>query len=468
MTVAQQPARPDRPQEPAQQPGDGSAGRSSASGGGGAAGERPYDAALMGLALAEAERGRGRTSPNPLVGAVVVDEGDGTREPVVLARGFHARAGADHAEVAALRALAAIDASASTGPLVDTIKGCAPGKSLYVTLEPCNHIGRTGKCTDAILAAGIRRVVVGMRDPNPRVAGGGIERLREAGVEVTVGVEEPQCRRQNRGYLCWLASGRPHVILKAAISLDGRLAPAGPQGPPGPGGEAAPRWLTGAEARLRAHVLRDEVDAILVGAGTVLADDPRLSVRLPAGHPRRAMATERQPLRVILDGALRLPETARLCGPGTLLFTSEVAATERAGHAQALRARGVEVVALPPFRPRSIEILHRPLRPTDISPYEVLARLGERGVLTLLCEGGAELHAVLLELGLYGEAALFVAPILLGDSGVPLLAGYPVTSVGAAPWLDEVSIETLGRDLLMRGALRLGGYAPTRPAPGGG
>lgn len=463
MTVPQQPARPDRQKESAQQPGDGSAGRSSASGG--AAGERPYDAALMSLAVAEAERGRGRTSPNPLVGAVVVDEGDGTREPVVLARGFHARAGADHAEVAALKALVGADASPHS------IKGCAPGKSLYVTLEPCNHIGRTGKCTDAILAAGIRRVVVGMRDPNPRVAGGGIERLREAGLEVIVGVEEPQCRRQNRGYLCWLASGRPHAILKAAISLDGRLAPSGTSGAPGSlglGGEAAPRWLTGAEARQRAHVLRDEVDAILVGAGTVLADDPRLSVRLPAGHPRRAMATERQPLRVILDGALRLPETARLSGPGTLLFTSEVALTERAGHAQALRARGVEVVALPPFRPRSNEILHRPLRPTDINPYEVLARLGERGILTLLCEGGAELHAVLLELGLYGEAALFVAPILLGDSGVPLLSGYPVASVSAAPWLDEVSVETLGRDLLVRGALRLGGYAPTTPALGGG
>lgn len=465
MTVAQQPARPDWQKESAQQPGDGSAGRSygsGASGGGGAAGERPYDAALMGLALAEAERGRGRTSPNPLVGAVVVDEGDGTREPVVLARGFHARAGADHAEVAALRALVGADADPKN------IAGCASGKSLYVTLEPCNHIGRTGKCTDAILAAGIRRVVVGMRDPNPRVAGGGIERLREAGVEVIVGVEEHQCRRQNRGYLCWLASGRPHAILKAAISLDGRLAPIGSSGPSGSAGVAAPRWLTGAEARLRAHVLRDEVDAILVGARTVLLDDPHLSVRLPAGHPRRAAATERQPLRVILDGALRLPETARLSGPGTLLFTSEVAATERAGHAQALRARGVEVVALPPFRPRSDEILHRPLRPTDINPYEVLARLGERGILNLLCEGGAELHAVLLELGLYGEAALFVAPILLGDSGVPLLAGYPVASVGAAPWLDEVSVETLGRDLLVRGALRLGGYAPTTPAQGGG
>lgn len=459
MTVAQQPAHPDRPQDAAQQPGDGSPGRSGASGR--AAGERPYDAALMSLALAEAERGRGRTSPNPLVGAVVVDEGDGTREPEVLARGFHARAGSDHAEVAALRALA------GSGFDKGTLKGCAPGKSLYVTLEPCNHVGRTGKCTDAILAAGIRRVIVGMRDPNPRVAGGGIERLREAGLEVIVGVEELQCRRQNRGYLCWLASGRPHAILKAAISLDGRLAPPAASGGPGAGGEAAPRWLTGAEARLRAHALRDEVDAILVGAGTVLADDPRLSVRLPAGHPRRAAASDRQPLRVILDGALRLPETARLSGPGTLLFTSEVAAAERAGHAQALRARGVEVVALPPFRPRSNEILHRPLRPTDINPYEVLARLGERGVLTLLCEGGAELHAVLLELGLYGEAALFVAPILLGDSGVPLLGGYPVASVGAAPWLDEVSVETLGRDLLVRGTLRLGGYAPTTPAQGG-
>ncbi|MFO0575101.1 MAG: bifunctional diaminohydroxyphosphoribosylaminopyrimidine deaminase/5-amino-6-(5-phosphoribosylamino)uracil reductase RibD [Polyangia bacterium] len=412
------------------------------------AGERPHDAALMALALAEAERGRGRTSPNPLVGALVVDEGDGDAgEPRVLSRGFHARAGTDHAEVAALRPLGLV----------------APGKTLYVTLEPCNHIGRTGKCTDAVLAAGIRRVVIGMHDPNPRVTGGGIERLRAAGLEVVVGVGEAQCRHLNRGYLRWLHSGMPHAILKAALSLDGRLAPAGAHAASPP----SPQWLTGAEARAAAHVLRDEVDAILIGAGTVLADDPQLTVRLPPAALAAASSSgraSRQPLRVVLDGALRTPATAKLCGPGTVLFTSEPAAAAQPGTVQALADRGVEVIPLPPFRPRSNEILHRPLRPTDISPFDVLARLGERGVLLLLCEGGAELHAVLLELGLYAEAALFLAPVLLGDRGVPLLSGYPVPSVGAAPWLDGVTVQALGRDVLVRGLLRLGGYSPSAPA----
>ena len=422
------------------------------------AGERPHDAALMVLALAEAERGRGRTSPNPLVGALIVDEGDegdeGTGnggEPRVLSRGFHARAGTDHAEVAALRPLGLQ----------------APGKTLYVTLEPCNHIGRTGKCTDAVLAAGIRRVVIGMHDPNPRVTGGGIERLRAAGLEVVVGVGEAQCRHLNRGYLRWLHSGMPHAILKAALSLDGRLAPAGAEAASPQARPAAPQWLTGAEAREAAHVLRDEVDAILVGAGTVLADDPQLTVRLsPAALAAAASSgrASRQPLRVVLDGALRTPEAAKLVGPGTVLFTSEPAATAQRDKMQALADRGAEVVVLPPFRPRSSEILHRPLRPTDISPFDVLARLGERGVLLLLCEGGAELHAVLLELGLYAEAALFLAPVLLGDGGVPLLSGYPVPSVGAAPWLDGVTVQALGRDVLVRGLLRLGGYSPSAPA----
>jgi diaminohydroxyphosphoribosylaminopyrimidine deaminase/5-amino-6-(5-phosphoribosylamino)uracil reductase len=415
-------------------------------------GERPHDAALMALALAEAERARGRTSPNPLVGALVVDEGEGTGEPRVLSRGFHARAGTDHAEVAALRPLGLQ----------------APGKTLYVTLEPCNHIGRTGKCTDAVLAAGIRRVVIGMHDPNPRVTGGGIERLRAAGLEVVVGVREAQCRHLNRGYLRWLHSGMPHAILKAALSLDGRLAPGGaePSHLQGPAHPPAPQWLTGAEARAAAHVLRDEVDAILVGAGTVLADDPQLTVRLPPAAQQAAASSgraSRQPLRVVLDGALRTPETAKLIGPGTLLFTSEPSAAAQRDKVQALTGRGAEVVALPPFRPRSNEILHRALRPTDISPFDVLARLGERGVLLLLCEGGAELHAVLLELGLYAEAALFLAPVLLGDRGVPLLSGYPVPSVGAAPWLDGVTVQALGRDVLVRGLVHLGGYSPSAP-----
>ena len=283
----------------------------------------------MELALAQAERGRGRTSPNPMVGAVVVDE-DGTESgaaPVILSRGYHARPGLDHGEAAALR------------PLEGTSK--AQGKTLYVTLEPCNHVGRTGKCTDIILRSGIKRVVIGGRDPNPRVTGGGIERLQAAGLEITVGVLASRCRHLNRGYLRWLQSGRPHLIMKAAMSLDGRIGPR-----PALPATTAPQWLTSGPARLHTHLLRDRCDAILVGAGTVLADDPQLTVRLPKEYGRPD--DTRQPRRVVIDGALRIPVTARVCAPGTLVLTSRVALAAQPERAQALRERGVELIGLPP------------------------------------------------------------------------------------------------------------------------
>lgn len=398
---------------------------------------RGHDAALMELAVAEAERGRGSTSPNPLVGALVVDE-SGTA-PVVLARGHHVRPGLAHGEAAALAALAAVG-------------GSAAGKTLYVTLEPCNHVGRTGKCTELILRAGLSRVVVGMRDPNPRVTGGGVECLRAAGIDVTVGVLADRCRHQNRGYLRFLQSGRPQLILKAALSLDGRL---GPQA--APEGARGPQWLTGAPARLHTHRLRDRCDAILVGAGTVLADDPQLTVRLPAGEPR---ADRLRPLlRVVIDGALRIPETAHLCAPGTLVLTSRAALGDKPARAQALRERGVEVLGLPPPSSRDVAPRSGPL-PTSIDLYAALHCLGERELRLVLCEGGAMLHGALLDAGLYDEAALYLAPLFLGDDGVPLLRHFAVPAVSAAPWLTSMQVERLGQDLFISGLLRRGAFAP--------
>jgi diaminohydroxyphosphoribosylaminopyrimidine deaminase/5-amino-6-(5-phosphoribosylamino)uracil reductase len=381
-----------------------------------------YDAAFMEQALALAELGRGRTSPNPLVGAVIVDEEalDDSGRPRVLATGYHARPGSDHAEVDALRKLG----------------GRAQNKTLYVTLEPCNHIGRTGRCTDAILAAGLRRVVVGSPDPNPRVAGGGIDKLRRSGVEITAFVLESRCQKQNRGYLRWLMSGRPHLLLKAAISLDGKLAlPTAT--------DRSPQWLTSAAARKRAHGLRDRCDAILVGAGTVLADDPQLTVRLPAAERRDAY----QPLRVVIDGALRTPATAKLCGPGTLIATSLTATRDKAPKLAALRERGVEILTLPGTS-----------SPQTIDLNAVLRALGERGLTFVMCEGGASLHGALLAAELYDEAALFVAPILLGENGLPLAAGLTPSALTAAPWLDDVKSEQLGPDLLLQGSLRFSGF----------
>ncbi|MCS6914831.1 MAG: bifunctional diaminohydroxyphosphoribosylaminopyrimidine deaminase/5-amino-6-(5-phosphoribosylamino)uracil reductase RibD [Myxococcales bacterium] len=373
---------------------------------------RLHDLEFMRLALAEAERGRGQTRPNPLVGAVIVDESGPS--PRLLATGFHARAGTDHAEVAALRSLG----------------GQAPGATLYVTLEPCNHVGRTGNCCEALLRAGLRRVVVGMRDPNPRVPGGGVERLRQAGVAVEVGVLEEECRRQNRGYLRWITTGRPHLILKAAVSLDGFLAP-----PPQQRGSGGPVWLTGEAARARAHMLRAGCDALLIGAGTVRSDDPQLTVRLPEWQGP-------QPLRVVLDGQLSLRVQARVCQPGTLICTSEQALRAHPERVAALRDRGVEVVALPPAKHGG--------RPTDVDLEAVVELLGRREVLTALCEGGAELHGALLSAGLYQEAALFVAPVLLG-AGVPLARGFATGPSGLR--LAEVSVEVIGQDVLVQGLL---------------
>lgn len=400
---------------------------------------RAYDAVFMEQALILAENARGRTSPNPLVGAVIVDEEtlDGEGRPLVLSRGHHVRPGTDHAEVAALRPLS----------------GRAPGKTLYVTLEPCNHVGRTGRCTDAVLAAEVRRVVVGLRDENRRVEGGGIERLRAAGVEVTSFVLEDRCRQQNRGYLHWHATGRPHMLLKAAISLDGKLALRDSVKTDGPVEVRSPQWLTSAAARQRAHVLRDQVDAILVGAGTVLADDPQLTVRLPQALRR----DDRQPLRVVLDGALRTPVTARICGPGTVIVTSAAAVRMKPEPAAALRNRGVELLTLP-------GTTNHPDAPAcTLELPTVLRALGERNLLYVLCEGGASLHGALLAAELYDEAALFVAPVFLGERGLPLGRGFAPGRLDEAPWLVEAQVEPLLPDVLWRGLLRPRGFCASSP-----
>lgn len=398
---------------------------------------RPHDAGLMTQARVEAEKGRGRTSPNPLVGALIVDETG--PEPIVLGRGHHARLGGDHAEVAALK----------------DVGDRARGMTLYVTLEPCNHVGRTGRCTDAILAAGIRRVVFAVRDPNPAVTGGGADRLRAAGIAVVEGVDAAACRQQNRGFFRVLSTGRPHVLMKAALSLDGRLAPMTGRAPE-TSDEAgathrAPIWLTGATARRRVHELRDGCDAILVGSGTVLADDPRLNVRLPEGvlRPRENGG----PLRVVVDGRLRTPRAAQLLGPGALIVTTAAAAQAQPDAVGRLRDGGCEVLTLPTAgatggaQPR-------------IDLGALLTLLARRGVAYVLCEGGATLHGALLSAGLYDGAALFVAPLFLGDRGVPLFAGPPIPDLTQAPWLSDAQIERLGDDWLVTGTVRRGPYTP--------
>ena len=359
------------------------------------------DERLMRRALALAERGRGTTRPNPVVGAVIARGGR------VLAEGFHRRAGLPHAEVNALARLAA---------------GAARGATLYVNLEPCCHTGRTGPCTDAILGAGLARVVVGMLDPNPVVDGRGAARLRRAGVRVDVGCLEAECRAANRAFSIWALHHRPLVTLKAAASLDGFIADGRPRR------RRAPAWLTGAQARRVAHELRAAHDAVLVGSGTVLADDPHLTVRLPDA-PRGAAA----PVRVVLDGRLRTPPDAHVLDAAapTIIFTRRGASAARA---RALRAAGAEVVEVP--APRG-----------QLSVAAVLRALAARDIQSVLVEGGAAVHGAFVAAGLVDGVALFVAPRLLGG-GVPIAAGLG-RGLSAALGLGALETRRLGPDLLL-------------------
>jgi diaminohydroxyphosphoribosylaminopyrimidine deaminase/5-amino-6-(5-phosphoribosylamino)uracil reductase len=361
------------------------------------------DAAYMKLALRLAARGAGWVSPNPMVGAVVLKDGR------VAGRGYHRRAGLPHAEVEALRAAGE----------------AARGADLYVTLEPCNHQGRTPPCTQAILEAGVRRVIIATRDPNPRVTGGGVEFLTARDVDVSVGLLEAEARRLNEAWFHWVDTGRPWVIAKSACSLDGKIATAS--------GES--QWLTGEAARTLGHRLRHRVDAIVVGIGTVLADDPQLTTRLP----RRP---GRDPIRIVLDSRLRLPLTSRLLhldseAPTWVACTSEAPAAAR----RALKGQGVEVLILPPDAGK-------------VPLPALLDLLGSLQVQSLLVEGGAETLGAFFDQGLVNQFYFFYAPKILGGQKAPgMVGGQGITHLGEAHIARNLSVRRLGSDLLVSGYL---------------
>jgi diaminohydroxyphosphoribosylaminopyrimidine deaminase/5-amino-6-(5-phosphoribosylamino)uracil reductase len=343
------------------------------------------DRRYMRLALGLAQRARGQTRPNPMVGAVVVKDGR------VLARGYHHRAGEAHGEMDALAKLAFR----------------APGATLYVTLEPCNHRGRTGPCAPAVLRAGVRRVVVGCRDPNPRVKGGGLALLRRGGVRVEVGCLEAECQALNRAFFHWVTERRPLVTLKVAATLDGFIAPATP-----PTGEV--HWITGAAARQVAHELRAEHDAILVGAGTVVADDPQLTAR---GVPGAALD---RPLRVVLDGRLRTPPTAKILRTGGAPPLVIGAHGRREDPALGARIRRLERAGA--------EVLLLPAGPDGHLPLDqVLRLLGEREIQSVLVEGGSHVLGAFIAARLVDRVAWFLAPRLAG-------AGVTVVQGGGLDW----------------------------------
>jgi diaminohydroxyphosphoribosylaminopyrimidine deaminase/5-amino-6-(5-phosphoribosylamino)uracil reductase len=380
--------------------------------------------AAMRLALACARRARGRSFPNPPVGAVVF------RGDRVLGRGATRSVGGPHAEVVAVRrALRAHGARALRGA------------SIAVTLEPCDHQGRTSPCTALLIEAGLRRVLVGHVDPHPTVSGRGIARLRRAGLEVTVGVLERECRDQHRGFLSVCSRGRPFVALKLAGSLDGRIALAS--------GES--RWISGPAARALAHRLRAQADAVMVGSGTALADDPELTVR-------RGERVLRRPLRILVDSALRVP-------PGARLYPARRAGAERAADPPSAARRGGDggtwvlcSADAPPARKRRVaaagaRLIEVPRARGHLDLRRGLRLLAEAGVTELLVEGGGGLAAALLRGGLVDEVHWFVTPRILGGDGKAAVGALELTSLSRAQRLTGWQVRRVGDDLYVRGAV---------------
>jgi diaminohydroxyphosphoribosylaminopyrimidine deaminase/5-amino-6-(5-phosphoribosylamino)uracil reductase len=350
-----------------------------------------------------ARQAEGRTSPNPLVGSIVVDD-DGH----VIAEGHHTKAGEAHAEVNALN-----------------IAGdAASGKTLYVNLEPCCHHGRTPPCSQRVIESGVRRVVCGMRDPNPKVAGGGIRELEAAGIEVRAGVLEAECRYLNRAFLKWINKGTPWLCLKMASTLDGRIADR----------TGKSRWVTGPQAREFVHELRDRYDCVMVGGTTAIKDDPELTVHERIGG--------RNPMRVVLDTNLSLKPEARLFtdrsdGSRTVVFAKQ----------DALNAGKRSY-------PNNTEVVGIASGSTGLNLEHVLTWLGENRMVSVLCEGGSRLAGSLLREGLVDEILWIVAPKLLCDEqSIPAISDDRYVDLSQAIKMETKDISQLGEDVLIHGLL---------------
>jgi diaminohydroxyphosphoribosylaminopyrimidine deaminase / 5-amino-6-(5-phosphoribosylamino)uracil reductase len=369
--------------------------------------QQTIDEHFMQEALALAAQARGRTSPNPMVGSVVVKDGR------VIGRGYHVKAGAPHGEVVALE-----DAGEQ-----------AKGGTLYITLEPCCHYGggkRTPPCTRAIIAAGIRRVVAAMRDPNPLVSGQGVEELRQAGIAVELSVLETEAAALNEVFTKYITTKRPFVLLKVAASLDGKIATVT--------GES--RWITNERSRLLVHQLRDQVDAVMVGINTVLQDDPLLTARLPGGGGR-------DPIRIVVDTHLRIPCEARL------LAASATACTVIATSPAAPRAKRLQLEAV------GAKVLIVEGDGPGISLGLLMDELGAMQVTSILLEGGGELHCSALRAGIVDKVLYFLAPKLIGGRSAPMaIAGEGFARLEEAVTLERMQVRQLDGDLLIEGYVR--------------
>jgi diaminohydroxyphosphoribosylaminopyrimidine deaminase/5-amino-6-(5-phosphoribosylamino)uracil reductase len=355
----------------------------------------------MQRALELARRGIGLCSPNPVVGCVILD-----RAGQLVGEGWHEYDLVDHAEAAALRE------ARQHAPSGDRLRG----GTAYVTLEPCNHTGRTPPCAQALIAAGLARVVAATTDPNPNVAGHGMEALRAAGLQTTVGVGENQARRLNEGFAHWSRHQRPFVLMKVAMSLDGRIAP-----PPGMHMARQPFWITSEAARAAVQPLRWQADAAMVGVDTVVADDPLLTDR--SGLRRR-----RPLLRIVLDSALRMPLDSKMVATAQNDVVVYTVSTDEQ-RAAALRQRGVRVEVLPAEAGR-------------VPLGKVLDQLGQLSILTLLTETGTRLNTALLSAGLVDRVHLFVSPQIMGSDAAPAFRG-----MAGFVRMADVEVERYGNDL---------------------
>lgn len=360
----------------------------------------------MWMALDLARQGRGRTNPNPMVGAVLVKNGE------LIGSGYHQFAGGPHAEVIALRMAG------------EKAKGAA----LYVNLEPCAHHGRTAPCAEALIKAGVQEVIAAMGDPNPQVSGRGFQKLQEAGIRVKTGILEEKARRLNEVFLKYIVTQMPFVMLKTAMTLDGKIATRT--------GES--RWITGEKSRQFVHRLRDQCDAVIVGIGTVLSDNPRLTTRLAEGGGKDA-------LKVVVDSNARLPLEARVINPGLrnklYLATTGAASPEKI---RALREKGVEVAILPSAEGR-------------VDLKALLRRLGERKISSVLVEGGGTLNYSLLKAGAVDKLFIFIAPLIFGGRNSPTpFAGEGVDTIDRSWQVEQTEIKQFDQDILIVGYPRRG------------
>jgi len=352
------------------------------------------DHEFMIQALRLAEKGLYTTTPNPRVGCVIVRGG------VAVGTGWHERAGEPHAEIHALK---------QAGEL-------ARGATAYVTLEPCSHHGRTPPCAEALIQAGVGRVVVAMGDPNPQVAGAGLAQLQQAGIQTDIGLLEKEAHELNIGFVYRMTCGRPWLRLKIAASLDGKTAL----------NNGVSQWITGADARRDVHRLRARSCAVLTGIGTVLADDPMLNVR--------EVETTRQPLRVVVDSALRMPPTAKMLTAGETLVVTASSDPVKAGR---LREAGAEVLVLPPLEGR-----------VDLA--RMLDELGKRGINEITAEAGRGLNGALVQQGLVDEFVIYFAPLLIGDRARGMFDLPELSAMGGRRELRIADVAMVGRDLRIR------------------